>query len=343
MLTYADIKKWGLARLSDVAGASGVWGGITGTLSDQTDLQSALTAKADAITSQTLASGAISLGTAHRGKLNICSTGGNAFTVDTTGLSVGDCIELYNPAGGGTVTLASGSGTLVGTDGSGSMRIAPGGFCVLQATGTNTLSVMDRRYFYVGPWANRINGASAVDIAFITDIAGGSEWRWHSGTSAWWPLSQITICSVLGNDVAATLQTAAQIVTSASILLPAGVCKAGQRIDSYVTFTKSGTTDTMTSAIKIGTSGTTGDATAHGATTTAAGSRQNSVGGRVRFRDATTWQVEAIAGVAVSFAAPTGTITSGAAVWFDAYTSQSGITDTVSVSQMHVVLQPRGQ
>ena len=90
-------------------GGSGAWGGITGTLSDQTDLQAALDAKASALAPVSLSANTTLTRAAHYNRLIVVDVSGGNVTLTATGTDalLGDFISVDVIGGGSnTVTLA---------------------------------------------------------------------------------------------------------------------------------------------------------------------------------------------------------------------------------------------
>lgn len=90
-------------------GGGGAWGGITGTLSDQTDLQAALDTKASALAPVSLSANTTLTRAAHYNRLIVVDVSGGNVTLTATGTDalLGDFISVDVIGGGSnTVTLA---------------------------------------------------------------------------------------------------------------------------------------------------------------------------------------------------------------------------------------------
>ena len=90
-------------------GGSGAWGGITGTLSDQTDLQAALDTKASALAPVSLSANTTLTRAAHYNRLIVVDVSGGNVTLTATGTDalLGDFISVdVIGTGSNTVTLA---------------------------------------------------------------------------------------------------------------------------------------------------------------------------------------------------------------------------------------------
>jgi hypothetical protein len=150
----------------DIEGGAGsvAWGGIGGTLADQTDLQTALNGKAGTATATTSAAGLMSAG--DKTKLDGVATGAtaNAGTVTSVNLTAGGGIAVS----GGPVT-ASGAITVALADMPARTVIArPGGTTGAPenvALGSNTI---------LGRQTGDIIGLSAAQARTILNVADGA-------------------------------------------------------------------------------------------------------------------------------------------------------------------------
>lgn len=112
-------------------------------------------------------------------------------------------------------------------------------------------------------WATKPASYTAGQPIFISDIgAKGSHWYWDG-----------TIYKPVGNEVLlASLDTPSSAVDNVAevvkhqILLPAAMLVVGDRITVRATLTKSGTTDTGSLRVRVGTAGTIADSAPYAAT-----------------------------------------------------------------------------
>jgi hypothetical protein len=112
LLTLADGPA--LASTHSHSGGSAAWGGITGTLSAQTDLQTALDAKATILAPVTLSANTNLTASAHGNRLLLVDTAGLTLTINndaTGGWTADDSLDIQ-AVGAGTFTLVQGSATL---------------------------------------------------------------------------------------------------------------------------------------------------------------------------------------------------------------------------------------
>lgn len=119
----------------DTASASVAWGGITGTLSDQTDLQTALDAKAPLSVTQNSQSGAYTLVLSDAGKHIYhpsADTTARIWTIpanSSVAFPIGTVVTFVNDNGAGVITIAITSDTLrlAGAGTTGSRTLAANG------------------------------------------------------------------------------------------------------------------------------------------------------------------------------------------------------------------------
>lgn len=166
--------------------------------------------------------------------------------------------------------------------------------------------------------------------------AGGSLWR--SNGTRWKPVN--------GTATLATLDTtSANIPNSEAVVfqyqLPAGLWQVPDKLRLYLTFTKSGTTDSLTYRVRIGTAGTTADTQVQGGTIIGAAGTEASVIHDIRLQSATSAMVlpnnvasfgyNGVAGVAGS---PSPTAISSAttnALYVNATIVSTGASNTVNL------------
>lgn len=200
-------------------GGSGAWGGITGTLSDQTDLQSALDAKA-AYYVPAVEAANFTLAAASHANRRIDCTKASAQTVtwDTGhGMAEGDCFRIVQ-CGAGAVTLAAGTGTLSLSAGLASattyavgdwidceyMGDNEGGTNVLRVTGTSVAGVL------------RITSKSADYTLTLAD-AGSDILHPAADTTArtWTIPANAAVAYPVGTVISFTNQNAGGVITIA--------------------------------------------------------------------------------------------------------------------------------
>lgn len=121
------------------------------------------------------------------------------------------------------------------------------------------------------PAANPQFVRPAVAFASLPTAAGcaGCEYRvtdmgpsgfgsiWASNGTRWAPITGATILAALGNQVTGVTNSETILFQT---LIPAGAWQTNDTLRFYLTPTKSGTTDSASVAIRIGTAGTTADA-----------------------------------------------------------------------------------
>lgn len=121
-------------------GGGGAWGGITGTLANQTDLQTALDAKASILAPVTLSSNTSLTAASHANRTIFVDTAGLTLTINndaTGGWATDDSLDIQ-AVGSGTFTLVQGTATLTTDSGcSADSTTAVGKRVQAQRTGTN--------------------------------------------------------------------------------------------------------------------------------------------------------------------------------------------------------------
>jgi hypothetical protein len=126
-------------------GAGGTWGSITGTLSSQTDLQTALDAKASILAPVTLSANTSLTAAVHGNRTIYVDTAGLTLTINndgTGGWTTDDSLDIQ-AIGSGTFTLVQGSATLSTLSGtSADSTTAVGKRVQAQRTGTSTWSTI---------------------------------------------------------------------------------------------------------------------------------------------------------------------------------------------------------
>lgn len=104
-------------------------------------------------------------------------------------------------------------------------------------------------------WANKPSSAVTGSLIFVSDVGEngtifqytGSRWRAMNGMASLKTLG--TAQTGIANSETIALQT----------LIPAGALQAGDIVRGRLSLTKTGTTDTGTVTVRVGTAGTTGD------------------------------------------------------------------------------------
>lgn len=338
-------------KLSSSAG--GTWGTIAGLITDQADLQAVLAAKASFNTPVDIAVSTTLTAASHANRvLRITGNSSPTLTFQTDalgGFGRKDAITITN-VGTGTAVLVSGAGSAVlASDGTTFLTIGPGRtvnlICAYAANTATQIGGMLDGYYYVGPWASRPAGYSNSNLAWITDIGSGTDWRWDTVTSCWRPARIIELRAVLNTAIPAPLVTGEQSVAAWVIVLPPGVCRDGTRLDTWASWSKSGVTDVLnTVRIRVG-SGMTVQTywSVFGSATGIAASRQISIPiAGMRFTSDTSWVPEAQFSGATNTAIVQSTSTAGMGIFLHPTISQLGTTDTVSLEQHCVRLFPRG-
>lgn len=331
-------------------GGGGRWGTITGILSSQTDLQSVLDTKAQDFGNVTANTDTTLVAVAHANR-PIIITGNNSpiltFQTDAAGgFTRQDVIVVCNLGTGVGRVVAGAGATVTSYVGENTIYIGPGRSVVLScASAANTavqIGGMQDGYFYSGTWANRPTAFSNGHRAWITDIGGGTEWRWDNTELCWRPSGIIELRAVYDAPIAAPVTAGDQTVVAWCIQLPVGVCQRGTRIDAWSTFSKSGTTDAFaTTRIRIGNAAAVAGTQL---TSTNAPATQRLLGtgiAGVRFTSATAFTTESsVAGQSVN-APTTGALTANQPVFF-VPTTGGGTTDTISLEQHCIRIYPRG-
>jgi hypothetical protein len=92
----------------------------------------------------------------------------------------------------------------------------------------------------------------------ITDVGptGGTQFRWDG--TIWRLTAPMDIVWDITVSVSGTTGVSEQILKQATI--PSGLLQAGRTLEIYSLFIKSGTTDSSTTRVRLGTAGTTADA-----------------------------------------------------------------------------------
>lgn len=133
-------------------------------------------------------------------------------------------------------------------------------------------------------WANKPSAYITGQPVFISNAGTkGSHW-FHDGTR-WKPMN--------GSAVLASLDAASSNIGNSETIvfqyqMPAGLWQTGDRLRLYLGEIKSGTTDTATVRVRIGTAGTTADTQIVGVVTMAAGTRQIGLISDIRLESATS-------------------------------------------------------
>lgn len=122
-------------------GGSAVWGGVTGTLSNQTDLQAALDALA--ILSKTDISSGTTLALSHKGGLVRMTSSGDTVTIpanSTVAFPLGSTVAVYNDYSSTNSIAVAGGVTLrqAGTGSTGARTLSAYGLCTLLKVGTDS-------------------------------------------------------------------------------------------------------------------------------------------------------------------------------------------------------------
>lgn len=190
-----------------------------------------------------------------------------------------------------------------------------------------------------------VTGMSNGDSYLVTNYGrGGSIWRYSSTAGDWFPAAPVLIYE--NTDViSGVAQTAAQVLLA--IPVEANLLK-GKRFRIRYSVGKSGTTDTMTPAVRMGSAGTTADAGVASPSQLAAGTR--SVGYQSElFMVSTTSAVRLGGGPSVSFGASTSsTALNGATTVADVTAANyitvtctmGGTTDTPQLGYVAVEILP---
>jgi hypothetical protein len=142
--------------------------------------------------------------------------------------------------------------------------------------------------FPILTWATKPAAYPAGQVVFISDYGTrGTYWVYDTGMARWKPFGKQLLKS-LDALSAATNNTETIRLQQ---LLPAAGLQAGDRIEARLSITKSGTTDTGSLRVRVGTAGTTGDAVVY--STTFLSAAQIHGGAIVEFRadSATTLQL----------------------------------------------------
>lgn len=153
-------------------------------------------------------------------------------------------------------------------------------------------------------WANRPSSAPGTHLYFFTDVGeygalfqySGGRWRALNGFAA---LKQLASASSnIGATQTVVLQT----------LAPAGLINTGDSIRVFTAVSKSGTTDAMAFAVRVGTAGTTGDtAVLSFASGLSAASRTGGFFSEIKLTASTTMQAMGSSGLINTYGGSTAT------------------------------------
>lgn len=214
---------------------------------------------------------------------------------------------------------------------------------VRDADGTESFSFAPRMTFAA---MKALTGMVDGQLVFVTSYPAnkGSNWRYSGVLADWFPVAP---CLVYENTALASgvAQAAAQILLA--MPMEAGLL-AGKRFRMLVTWAKSGGTDTLTPTVRMGSAGTTADATVASPATLTGTNR--SIGNEMWFRMASATSVERLGGVAgaawnatntsgVAFAAVT-VASVAAANYLSLACTMGGTTDTPQVGYVAVDVLP---
>lgn len=192
-------------------------------------------------------------------------------------------------------------------------------------------------------WANLPAAGAAGRISFVSN-AGTKGSHWFDDGTRWKPLN--------GSAVLATLDAASgNIANSESIVfqyqMPANLWQVGDRLRVFLGQAKSGTTDGLTTNLRIGTAGTTADTALFALTTIAAANRQGGLEFDIRLDSVTTARTMPSSrspGGYASFstvawdAAATISSASANALWISVGILSGGATDTVQLAHAELTL-----
>lgn len=213
------------------------------------------------------------------------------------------------------------------------------GKMVLDTTPTITSPVIGNT-----TWASIPAAGTAGKMVFVSN-AGTKGSMWLDDGTRWKPLNGIATLATL-DTTSANIGNTQTVVFQ--YLIPAGMWQVGDRIRIYSTFVKSGTTDTGTWYLTVGTAGTIFDTTIISSTQLTAGNRQ--IGNIWEFRLESATSLQPIASSAGGYGTPTSTAqpapsTISSATANALYVSVSikgGTTDTVKLVDGQIELVSSG-